>query len=63
MWHIPGPLAAPPVCTVCGEELTGDIDDDPQAPGGPVCGDCWRARADDELMWALDASDPDHDLW
>jgi hypothetical protein len=63
MWHIPDPLAAPPVCTVCGDELTSDIDDDPQAPGGPVCGDCWRARADDELMWSLDASDPDHDLW
>lgn len=63
MWRVADPLTTRPVCTVCGDELTGDVDDDPLDPGGPVCGDCWRARADDELMWALDASDPDDDLW
>lgn len=63
MWRVADPLTTRPVCTVCGDELTGDVDDDPLDPGGPVCGDCWRARADDELMWALDTSDPDDDLW
>ncbi len=63
MWREPDPLLARSVCSVCGDELTGDADDDPLAFGGPVCGECWRAREDEEILWALDASDPDDDLW
>ena len=47
------PTDGQPVCSVCGAALTGDPDDDPWHPTGPVCGDCVRARADDELLWAL----------
>lgn len=62
MWH-PVDRLPPLTCSVCGDELVGDVDDDPLAPGGPVCGECWRARADDELLWAIDATDPDAGLW
>ncbi|MET0771675.1 MAG: hypothetical protein ABWZ82_01215 [Candidatus Limnocylindrales bacterium] len=63
MWSLDHPPERPPVCSVCGIALTGDPDDDPWHPTGPVCGDCVRSRADDELMWALGATDQGEDIW
>ncbi|MFN8519983.1 MAG: hypothetical protein U0667_11475 [Chloroflexota bacterium] len=63
MRTIDQPLAPPVTCSVCGFELRGDPDDEPDHPTGPVCGNCWRARADDELLWAIQASGSDDDLW
>jgi hypothetical protein len=48
---------------VCGVGLAGDLDDDPWHPTGPVCGDRVRARADDELVWAIHAADDDLGIW
>ena len=63
MWRLDRPDERPARCSVCGAQLTGDADDDPWHPTGPVCGDCARARADDELMWALGTRDPDEGIW
>jgi hypothetical protein len=57
------PNERPVVCSVCGAELTGDPDDEPDHPSGPLCEDCSRGRADDELMWALGTFGDDDDLW
>jgi hypothetical protein len=56
MWTLDQPFGPQVACSVCGAALTGDADDDPGHPAGPVCGDCARARADDELTWALGAT-------
>jgi len=63
MWSLDKPDERPPRCSVCGAELTGDADDDPWHPTGGVCGYCARARADDELMWALGTHDQDEGIW
>jgi hypothetical protein len=38
-------------CGVCGQPLTGDVDDQPFPPIGPMCGECYRARQFDEILW------------
>jgi len=43
-----------PICTICGGTLDGDPEDDPTHPGGPMCGECFRAREMDEEIWASD---------
>jgi hypothetical protein len=63
MWDLDQPTEPLPVCDVCGAVLAGDPDDDAWHPTGPVCGACVRARSDDELMWALDVSGQDEDIW
>jgi hypothetical protein len=47
----------PPVCGVCGLPLTGDADDRPDHPAGPLCGPCHRAREFDQTLWELDLRD------
>jgi predicted amidophosphoribosyltransferase len=36
-------------CASCGRELDSDPEDDPTDPGGPICGDCNRARNFDAI--------------
>lgn len=52
-----------PLCTVCRQALTGDPDDEPTHPAGPMCGDCYRARAFDDQLWALGGADGEDGLW
>lgn len=64
MWDtLNEPLASQPVCTVCSDRLVGDPDDDPLHPGGAMCGDCFRARAFEQVLWELEAADRDDDPW
>ena len=43
-------------CAVCGEPLTGDPDDQPDWPGGPLDGECYRAREFDQTLWEQESS-------
>ncbi|MFN8621575.1 MAG: hypothetical protein U0869_12605 [Chloroflexota bacterium] len=55
MRHQPVPPWRPDaVCTVCGQPLAGDPDDQPDHPAGPICGACVRAREFDETLWERD---------
>jgi hypothetical protein len=40
----------PLVCVICGQALTGDAEDRPDWPTGPMCGECYRARQTDDDM-------------
>ncbi len=51
-----------PICGVCGLPLTGDPDDQPDHPVGPLCGPCHRAREFDETLWEMDLA-RDGDAW
>jgi hypothetical protein len=62
MWTL-DPSTEPLRCSICGDQLTGDGDDDPGHPTGPMCGECFRAREFDEQLWAMEASEQDDDLW
>jgi hypothetical protein len=43
----------PLTCTSCGRPLGDSGDDQPDWPGGPLCGDCYQARQmDDEIWWS-----------
>ncbi len=44
-------------CMICGSVLTGDPDDQPYPPAGPMCGECYRAREFDQILWEQDAAD------
>jgi len=47
-------VEVPETCASCGRELDGDPEDDPTDAGGPICGECNRARnfdADEETSW------------
>lgn len=50
-------------CTVCGDWLHGDKDDDPTHPTGPMCGDCYRARAFDDQLWETGGPDGTGGIW
>ncbi len=63
MWSPDHPAEQQSVCSVCGAMLTGDPDDDPWHPTGPMCGDCYRARAFDDQLWAMEATDQDEAIW
>jgi hypothetical protein len=40
-------------CQVCGQPLSGDPEDQPDRPLGPLCGECYRGQQmDDELDWS-----------
>jgi hypothetical protein len=66
MWALdPSPKAweARPPCSIWGQALDGDPDDQPWDAAGAVCGDCFRARELDQTLWELDLADPDDGLW
>ncbi|HWH24643.1 MAG TPA: hypothetical protein VNW68_07105 [Candidatus Limnocylindria bacterium] len=45
-------------CTICGRSLGDNIDDQPDWPTGPLCGECYQAnQIDDELMLAGELGD------
>ena len=44
-------------CRVCGNNLTGDLADQPDPPLGPMCGECYRAREFDQTLWEADWAD------
>jgi len=41
-------------CSFCGEPLTGDLDDQPDWPSGPMCANCYQAREMDNDLWAME---------
>jgi hypothetical protein len=52
-----------PPCAVCGQPLTGDPDDQPFPPLGPLCGECYRSQQmDDEIDAAGLLDDEDDDF-
>jgi hypothetical protein len=55
-------LEAPLLCAQCARPLGYSGDDQPDWPGGPLCGDCYQARQmDDEIWWSeLDEQDDEH---
>lgn len=56
------PASVPLRCSVCGQVLAGDPDDQPTWPGGPMDGECYRAREFDQTLWELELTDEDDDL-
>lgn len=42
----------PLYCVICGEELVGLPDDQPDWATGPMCGNCYQARETDNDIWA-----------
>jgi hypothetical protein len=66
---VPGPWWADPApdgtltCAVCGEALVGDPLEVTDAPPGPLCDACARAREFDQTLWELDLAEPDDGLW
>jgi hypothetical protein len=52
--QVEAPIDLPPVaCTICGSELNGGPDEQPDWPSGPLCGNCYQAREmDNELWWS-----------
>lgn len=55
------PMTRDVMCTVCGQPLTGDRDDQPDWPGGPIDGECYRAREFDQTLWEQELMDDDED--
>ena len=49
----------PLYCIICGDELVGLPDDQPDWPTGPICGECYQAREMDVDLWAREAADED----
>jgi hypothetical protein len=41
-------------CSICGQTLASDPDDQPTWPGGPMDGECYRAREFDQTIWELE---------
>ena len=41
-------------CVICGDELVGLPDDQPDWPSGPMCGECYQAREMDNDLWAAE---------
>ena len=45
----------PLYCVICGKPLDGSIDDQPNWPSGPMCGNCYQSQQmDDEIDWSND---------
>jgi hypothetical protein len=55
------PGSLPLRCAVCGQALAGDPDDQPDWPGGPMDGECYRAREFDQTLWELELAEEDED--
>lgn len=44
----------PLTCSACGRPLGIFPEDQPDWPGGPICGDCYQARQqEDEMHWDM----------
>ncbi|HYI22556.1 MAG TPA: hypothetical protein VEX62_07965 [Candidatus Limnocylindrales bacterium] len=55
MDQLPGQPAL--TCVICGSELVGEPDDQPDWPTGPMCGNCYQSREmDNELWWSEHAT-------
>jgi hypothetical protein len=54
----PTPLDEEAACRICDRPLTGDPDDQPDPPLGPMCGDCHRARQRDVNASEMDRTGP-----
>jgi hypothetical protein len=51
---------SPVRCAICGSELSGDPDDQPFPPLGPMCGECYRSQQmDDEIDASTDEDEND----
>ena len=47
-------------CAICGRPLGQSIDDQPNWPTGPMCGECYQSRQlDDEIAWTEQSGDDD----
>jgi hypothetical protein len=64
MNHVPSLSPGELICSVCGQRLLGDPEDQPYPPLGPLCGECYRGQQmDDELDWTSElGSETDDDL-
>jgi hypothetical protein len=48
------PGGEPLLCTSCSRPLGLFVEDQPDWPGGPLCGDCYQARQqEDEIHWGM----------
>jgi hypothetical protein len=48
------PGGEPLFCTACGRPLGLFPEDQPDWPSGPLCGDCYQARQqEDEMHWDM----------
>lgn len=58
---MPGEILDPPTdCAICGRPLGYSIDDQPDWPTGPMCGECYQSRQmDDEIAWTQEESTDD----
>ena len=53
MFTQPDHATTAPHCAVCHQALSGDPEDHPNPPLGPLCGECYRAQQmDDEVMFS-----------
>ena len=51
----------PLFCVICGNELVGLPDDQPNWPTGPMCGEWYQAREMDNDIWASELNDEDEE--
>jgi len=51
----------PLFCVICGNELVGLPDDQPNWPTGPMCGECYQGREMDNDIWASELNDEDEE--
>lgn len=59
MFEVMDPPVDDEACVVCGQDLSGDPDDQPDPPLGPMCGECYRAREFDQTLWEAEWSGED----
>jgi hypothetical protein len=53
-------LDPPTACAICGRPLGYSIDDQPDWPTGPMCGECYQSRQlDDEIAWTAEQQGDD----
>ena len=50
----------PLFCVICGNELVGLPDDQPDWPTGPMCGNCYQSRETDNDIWASELEDAEN---
>jgi hypothetical protein len=47
-------------CAICGRPLGYSLDDQPNWPTGPMCGECYQSRQlDDEIAYTAEVSNDD----
>ena len=42
------------ICSICGQPLGYNPEDQPDWPTGPMCGDCYQSRELDNDIWAAE---------